>query len=112
VPSAGGIHAELLGGARHQMRPQFRRCVLDGDAAKLHRLRTGGDSLIGHDARVTRHDDEPLDVDVEFIRRELCEGGENALPDLDLAGQKPDLAALFQPQPGREFRIELQIARQ
>ena len=78
-----------------------QRCprLLDRQAARGH-------SFIGAGIRCSRNHAHLVERDIEFFRRDLCERGDDALADLDLAGHHVDQAIAMKAQPLIEARVD------
>ncbi len=79
--------------------------MLDGIAARGH-------PLVGAGGRAGRHHAHARDVDIELVGDDLGNGGQDALPDLDLAGKYLHDPFWAEAQPLRQALVALQAARQ
>ena len=76
--SAGGGKKDL---------PHFGTDMANRAAGLLHRQAAGGDAFVGTAGRGGADHPHAADVDVEFVGGDLGQRGDDALPDLHLAGR-------------------------
>ena len=88
------------------------RGMLNGSAAVRHGERACGHALVGHQGGVARDDLHTRQVDVEFVRANLRDGGQDALPQLHLAHEQGDGLVGVDAQPRVEFAVGVQVAGQ
>ena len=80
-------HAEPLGGEIDQDGAHLGACHAQRGAAVLDRLAAGGLALIRGLAGIAGNHLEARERQIELLGRDLRERGEDALPQLDLAGE-------------------------
>ena len=105
------LHRAIGDGELARIRPELLGCEAKQDLAGLRRHLTHRAAAIGHGEGACGHafiranegiagdDVEPLDVDIEFIRAELGEGGEDALPEFHFADLQAHLSSRLDAQP-------------
>ena len=107
-----GRDAELLGGEIDQDRAHLGAGEPQRQPAVLDRLAAGGQALVGRLAGVAGDHREPRERQVELLRRDLRERGQDALAEFDLAGEHRRGAVGVDAEPGIEPAVALQAAGQ
>ena len=94
-----GLAAELAGGSIEKQRTHFGADQPDRGAADRDRIAARGEAFRRADVGLSRHEPHLLEGEIEFLGGDLSERGEDALPDLDFAGENldPAVGAKFQP---------------
>ena len=105
-------NAELLGGEVDQDRAHFGAREPQRGAAVLDRQAAGGLAFVRRAAGVAGDDPDPRERQIELLGRDLRQGGEDALPQLHLAGEDGGGAVGIDREPGAEQPVGLQAARQ
>ena len=105
-------HAQSLGGGVEIDGARLGAGIAQRRARMLHRQAARGDALVGAHGRAGRHHAHARQIDVELVGHDLGDGREDALADLDLAGEHLHDPIGAQPQPLRQPPIGLQAAGQ
>ena len=103
---------ELLRGEIDQHRAHLGAGQAQRRAAVLDRLTAGGLPLVGRQRGVGRKDLHPRRREIELLGGDLPERGQDALPELDLAGVDRGVAVAADPDPGLQRTIVVEAARQ
>src|SRR5262245_22111222 len=90
---------------REEERAHLGAGEANGAARHGDRVAARGETLGRARLRLPRYDAQALRRHVELLGGDLCERGEHALADLDLAGRKPHAALLLEADPRRQQRI-------
>ena len=107
-----GGDAEFLGRQLKQDRAHLGAGQAQRGAAVLDRLAARGLALVRGAAGVAGHHGHPSERHVEFFRRDLGERGDDALAELDLAGEHRNGAVGIDAQPSIQHAVAAQAARQ
>ena len=105
-------NTQAHGCSLHQNIPRLRRREMQRGSALLHRLAAGGHAFIRTTRGVRGNHFDALVIDIEFIGGDLGERGQDALPQLHLAGKNGHRAVGINAQPAIEHAIVLQAAGQ
>ena len=111
-PEALHGDAEPLGGRIEIDRARLGAGIAQGRPGLLDRQAARGHALVGARRRARRHHAHAGELHVELVGDDLSDGGEDALPDLDLAGGDLDDPVWAQAQPVRQAPVGLQAAGQ
>src|SRR5262249_34404807 len=103
---------KLVSRRADQQRARLCRGIANRSAAILHGMTARGVTLVRGECCVGRDEVNGLGRDREFLGGDLSEGRLDALPELALAGEDRDRAALVDANPRIELRITLEAAGQ
>ena len=108
----GGVKAKALCRQLDQDGADLRAGEPQRRAAVLDRLAAGGHAFVGRPLGVARNHPHPVERQVEFLRGDLRQGGENALAEFDLAGRDRGNAVGADANPGVEQAVIRKAAGQ
>ncbi len=103
-------HTEALGGEIEQDRPHLRARHAQRGAAVLDRLAAGGLAFVRRLAGIAGDHLDACEREVEFLGRDLRQRGQDALPELDLAGEDRGAAVRADADPAIKPAVGLQAA--
>ncbi len=100
-----GIDAEALGREFDENLAHLRASEAQRNAAVFDRLAAGGHAFIGGFLGIAGNHVQARERQVEFFRRDLRQGGGDALPQFDLAGADRRGAVRIDADPGIEHAV-------
>ncbi len=107
-----GADAEFPGGEVDQNRAHLGARHAQRRAAVLDRLAAGGLAFVRRAAGIGRDHGDLPERHIELFGRDLGKRGQDALPELDLAGKHRHLAVRTDSDPGIEHPVGVEAARE